>query len=128
MYLVTIRCQSDFSSAPSPVLQWFFGKYFLKENILNCDKSLLQPPPQDLAARNLTYFIDPPWPGAHALRNYVEKRVPLTSPLKSRRDPFMLCALTKAVNQAVSYHKNSACVNGGNQVENYTIYEDPSLH
>ena len=107
--------------------QWFWSKYRLKENILDCDKSLLEMPPHDLAAQNITYRIPPPGLGPNALAQYKEERIPLDRPWKSRREPFMLCQLTRAVNEAVTYHKSKACPGGGNLVQNYTVYKDPIL-
>lgn len=84
-------------------------------------------PPRDLALRNITYHIYPPSNDLASLRQYKEERIAFDRPWQSRREPFMLCHLTRAVNEAVTYHKSKACPEGGNLVQNYTVYNDPSL-
>ena len=84
-------------------------------------------PPDDLASRNITYRIEPPGKDPAKLSSFVEVQTPLSRPWQSRREPFMICHLTRAVNEAVRYHKSKACADGGNLFENYTVYEDPSL-
>ena len=84
-------------------------------------------PPNDLAAQNITYRIPPPNRALNSLAHYKEERIPFDRPWQSRREPFMLCQLTRAVNEAVTYHKSKACPGGGNLVQNYTVYNSPLL-
>lgn len=86
-------------------------------------------PPPNLATLNYTYWIEPPGVGPRALEEYVveKKKIPMQQPQdRSRREPFMVCAMTRAMNEALTYHRQHSCgVNGGNQVKNYTLWTYP---
>ena len=86
-------------------------------------------PPRDLAVQNLTFRIEPPGLSPKEQAEYREVRTPIESdrPWMIHREPFMICQLSRAVNEAVSYYKRMACVDGGNLAKNYTVYKDPSL-
>jgi hypothetical protein len=59
---------------------------------------------------------------------YVEKREPIQSLRQTKREAFMLCALTRTVNEALQYHKRMACGDDGNYSANYTVHDDPSSY
>jgi hypothetical protein len=91
---------------------------------MDCDRPLLKPPPKDLVGQ-FNYSIQPrsqqPW----YWKDYEEERVPVDS-IKAKREAFMLCGMTHAVNEALRYHKRGAC-HGGNFDETYTVHDDPTL-
>lgn len=105
----------------------FFSKYRIKKNILRCDKPLLKPIEQDLLSRGIDWYIKPPvaFPSQNKLYNETREK------LKERphRELFMLCGMTKSMNEALRFFKQRACVNQGidaNLNETYSIYEDPT--
>jgi hypothetical protein len=107
-------------------LQWFFSKYRVKKSIMKCETGLLRPPPVDLATQKLDYAIFPPRADFKDKDSYVEKKEPIQSLRQAKREAFMLCALTRTVNEALRYHKRLACGDDGNYVANYTVHDDPS--
>jgi hypothetical protein len=107
------------------MLQWFFSKYRLKENIMDCDKALLKPPPRDLVGK-FNYSIAPPSQYLEDWMSYKEVRVPVNS-IKAKREAFMICGLTHAVNEALRYHKRHACGVDFNLDETYTVHDDPTV-
>jgi hypothetical protein len=92
---------------------------------MNCDKALLKPPPRDLVGK-FNYSIAPPSPYPKYWKSYKEERVPFDS-IKAKREAFMLCGLTHAVNEALRYHKLRACGVHFNLNETYTVHEYPTL-
>lgn len=84
-------------------------------------------PPENLAAQSIQHMIEPPSWRKDSLLKYKEERTALPMQVQSRRIPFMICHLTRAVNEAVRYYKSRACADGGNLAENYTVYEHPWL-
>mmetsp|Transcript_20456 Transcript_20456/g.38788 ORF Transcript_20456/g.38788 Transcript_20456/m.38788 type:complete len:488 (+) Transcript_20456:206-1669(+) len=105
--------------------KWFFSKYRLKKNIMDCEKALLAPPPRDLAAQKLDYFIPPPRADGKDKDTYKEEKSKV-NPKHSNREAFMICGLTKAINEAMTYLKQHACGEHGNFNQTYTIHDDPS--
>ena len=94
---------------------------------MNCEKALLRPPPLDLALRNLDYAIFPPRADGKDKNTYVEKKERLSNKSnQAKREAFMLCGLTKALNDALIYYKKHACGDHGNFNMTYTIHDDPS--
>lgn len=104
------------------ILQWFFSKYRLKKNIMDCDKALLKKPPRDLVG-HFNYSISPRSMSGTGWMSYKEERVPVDS-VKAKRQAFMICGMTHAVNEALRYHKRRAC--GANLDETYTVHDDPT--
>lgn len=109
-------------------MQWFFSKYRLKKNIMNCDKALLKQPPLDLASQHLDYAIFPPRADLQDKDTYVEKKEPIKNARQLKREAFMLCGLTRSLNEAFSYYKKQACGQDGNFDETYTVYDDPTSY
>lgn len=107
-----------------------FSKYRIKKNIMNCDKNLLKPPPDDVFPK-FDYMIQPPRADGKDAETYVEVRQPISAK-RAKREAFMLCGMISAVNEALRYYKQYACgVNGAvtaNLNETYTIHNDPSDH
>lgn len=95
---------------------------------MNCEKALLKPPPLDLATQNLDYAIFPPRADGKDKNTYVETKESIKNEKQRKREAFMLCGLTKAVNEAMSYLKMRACGSDGNFNETYTVHDDPSSH
>ena len=94
---------------------------------MNCEKALIKPPPKDLALQNLDYMIVPPVATGKDKDTYVEEKQPLKNSNKqAKREAFMLCHMTKYVNEALIYYKKEACGDQGNFEQNYTVYDDPS--
>jgi hypothetical protein len=88
---------------------------------MDCDKALLKRPPNDLVGQ-FNYSIEPPSTNPEYWSSYKEVRVPVGS-IKAKREAFMICGLTHAVNEALRYHKLRACEI--NLDETYTVHEDP---
>jgi len=96
----------------------------MKKNIMNCEKSLLQPVPPDVFPR-LDYKISPPKADLSDVGTYVENRQAV-SRQHAKREAFMLCRLVPAINDALRYYKTRACGTRANLNEAYTVHDDPS--
>jgi hypothetical protein len=102
----------------------------VKKNIMNCEKPLLLPPPENLTGSSYNYSISPPRADLKDKDTYKEVHQPLEKgSLQGQREYFMLCGLVRAMNQALIHHKEMAC--GGdngpaNLNQTYTVYDDPS--
>ncbi|KAL7565366.1 hypothetical protein ACA910_013586 [Epithemia clementina (nom. ined.)] len=112
----------------------FFSKYRIKKNIMDCDKPLLQPPshPEQLVGA-YDYTIRPPLADLSDRDTYrpiQQQRQVYNSNLQwAKREAFMICAMTRAMNQALTHHKQMACPNGtANLNETYTVYNDPTSY
>lgn len=103
---------------------FFFSKYRLKKNILNCEKNLLLPPPKDIHTQ-YDYFIGPPPEDAQPRRKPEKKTF---STKQAKREGFMLCGMIDAVNEAAAYYKTRNCGGKGNFNKVYTIKNDPSKY
>jgi hypothetical protein len=104
--------------------QWFFSKYRVKKSILECTQELLQPPPLDVAL-HYDYRAKPPLADGSDLRNYTQHRV-VMDPIRIKRHGFMMCHMTRAVNEALMYYKRLACGSTANMNKTWNIYTDPS--
>lgn len=94
---------------------------------MDCDKALLRPPPLDLATKHIDYAIFPPRADLKDKDTFVDEKTPLPNQKKqAKREAFMLCGLTKAVNDALIYYKHHACGEHGNFEQTYTVHDDPS--
>ena len=94
---------------------------------MNCEKPLLRPPPLDLATQKLDYAIFPPRADGKDKDNYKEERTKLANKNRQpKREAFMLCSLTKTINEALTYYKKHACGDHGNLDQTYTIHDDPT--
>lgn len=103
----------------------FFSKYRLKKNIMNCEKSLLEDPPKAFVGQ-YNYSLQTPKANEKASA-YTPIYQAIRSPKIARREAYMLCGLTRAVNEALEHHKQLACPNNsGNLVRNYTVFNSPS--
>lgn len=76
---------------------WFFGKRRFPTDFFECDKPLLQEPPDDLAV--MFDFQKPPNAAAST---------PLT-PMMANREAFMVCFLTRQANDAATFYKQQFC-------------------
>jgi len=92
---------------------------------MNCEKALLARPPRDLAVQKLDYFIAPPRADGKDKETYEEEKTQINVK-HSNREAFMICGLTKAINEAMTYLKQRACGEDGNFNQSYTIHGDPS--
>mmetsp|Transcript_3649 Transcript_3649/g.7842 ORF Transcript_3649/g.7842 Transcript_3649/m.7842 type:complete len:533 (+) Transcript_3649:3-1601(+) len=102
----------------------FFSKYRLKKNIMNCEKGLLQPPSKQFVGQ-FNYTVSPP--RADLKDNYRPDPQPITSNRTAKREAFMLCGLTRSINEALIHHKHAACPgNSANLEMTYTVFNDPS--
>jgi hypothetical protein len=72
---------------------------------MDCDKALLEKPPRDIV-RQFNYSITPPSKNESGWM--AEKQVPANS-VEVKREAFMICGLTHAVNEALRYHKRHSC-------------------
>lgn len=103
---------------------YFFSKYRLKKNFLNCEKNLMKRPPKDIGTQ-YDYFIAPP-PATGKVEKNPEKKS--FSHKQAKREAFMLCGMINAVNEAAIYYKKNNCGDKGNFNETYTIRNDPTKY
>jgi len=78
----------------------FFGKRKMPHDIFTCKSPLLNLPPTDIA--KIDYFVPPP---PHRPR---DEHKPLDSG-RAKRDTFMICALTRLVNDAALFYQKTNC-------------------
>jgi hypothetical protein len=99
----------------------------VKKSILRCDKPLFRVPPLDLFPR-FDYTIEPPRADDQYRWNYTEVRAPIKGGARqAKREAFMLCQLTRLLNEALRYFKSVSCADGSaNLNETYTVYDDPT--
>lgn len=83
---------------------------------------MLEPPPLDLATRNVTVAYQPP---PHGHRGDWEAPTQTHPPWQAKREAFMLCALVQKINEAVRYFKDHACDDGEANLEYYNLFSDP---
>lgn len=102
---------------------YFLSKYRIKKNIMDCDKSLLKPPPVNVYPK-YDYWVDPPKADLSDAQTYKENPRPLSTQ-QARREAFMLCHLTSAFNEAFRFFKSTSC-STPNLNETYTIPQDPT--
>lgn len=76
---------------------WFFGKRKIPHDVFDCQNPLFEEPPDDIAT-----IFDYKWPPG------AKDQTPLT-PEMAQREAFMICHLTRAMNEAADYFKRSAC-------------------
>lgn len=84
---------------------FFFSKYRLKKNFLDCRKNLMLPPPLDIGT-TYDYFVAPP-PASGKPPQKVEKKT--FSKRQTKREAFMMCGMISAVNEAATYYKKYNC-------------------
>ena len=77
---------------------WFFGKHRIPHDIYECETPLFEEPPDNLAL--LYDYKKPP--------NAKEKK-PL-SPKIINQETFMVCALTRLLNDAATFYKTATCI------------------
>jgi hypothetical protein len=83
--------------------KYFWGKKKMNHNIFTCEHSLLIEPPSDLGSGK---YIDVLTKGKNA---------------DPKLSAFMICALTKATNDAMVYFKSGYCDGGGNRKKEYAM-------
>ena len=76
---------------------WFFGKRKVPEDIYECGTPLFVEPPN-----NIVGLYDYKWPP-----NAKEKTV--LKPKVIKREAFMICLLTRLVNEAATFYKGETC-------------------
>lgn len=95
---------------------------------MNCDKNLLLPPPHNLTGV-YDYSVDPPRADHKDKDTYVEEHKELyKGAVQGKREYFMLCGMTRSVNEALTHQKKIACGESANLNKIYTVYNDPTNH
>jgi hypothetical protein len=103
---VTIHYCQDYS-----VGTHFVSKFRTPRNFLSCEAPLwLTPTPKDLAVRYNQYRLDN------------GSMVPFEDLKQTARVAFMLCAVTKALNDAATYFKQNHCGDNANYNATYTPF------
>lgn len=92
--------------------EWFFGKRKLPTDYFTCESPILQTPPPNLATM-YNYRIRPGDPR--------DQHIPL-SPILIKKSTFMICAATKALQDASTYFKSQYCTNP-NMREDLNLFE-----
>jgi hypothetical protein len=101
---------------------FFWSKYRLRKDFMNCNVPLLQEPDASLVHwRNWT---SPP-PKKRDQRGNWSQETKALSEKTAKREAFMLCGMITVVNEAVGYYKRQACGNGGNFSKVYNFHDDP---
>ena len=102
---------------------FFFSKYRLKKNFLQCSTPLLLPPPLDIGAQYDYYIAPPP---AKSPKNVQDREKKSFSKKQAKREAFMLCGMISAVNDAATYFKQHMCDGEeANFQKIYTIANNP---
>jgi hypothetical protein len=86
-------------------LDWFFGKHKIPNDIYDCSTPLFLEPPS-----NLALLYDYKWPPN------AKAKTPL-SPKLIKHNAFMVCGLTRALNDAAIFHKTATCPPGTANLE-----------
>jgi hypothetical protein len=104
------------------------GMYTVKKNIMNCDRNLILPPPENLTGV-YNYSVAPPRADLKDKDTYVEEHKELyRGAFSGKREYFMLCGIIRSVNEALTHHKKAACGESANFNKTYTVYNDPTNH
>lgn len=85
--------------------EWFFGKRRIPHNIYECETPLFEEPPS-----NLGVLYDFKWPPN------AKDKTPL-SPKIINQQTFMVCALTRLLNDASQFYKSATCPEGSANVQ-----------
>mmetsp|Transcript_29883 Transcript_29883/g.59750 ORF Transcript_29883/g.59750 Transcript_29883/m.59750 type:complete len:567 (+) Transcript_29883:152-1852(+) len=94
--------------------KFFFSKRKMPHDIFTCDFPLLVEPPMDIGSGKYLSFIAPNRPATE------RKSI---SPEKEKMEAFVVCALTKAVNDASIHFKTRHCSEGGwNDKKTYNLW------
>jgi hypothetical protein len=91
--------------------------------MFHCETPLILLPPDDILAR-YNYSVLPPRADLRDKDTYVPQPR-LLNPKIAKRNAFMLCHLTRAVNDAFRYFKLQACGETANLNETWDIHTDP---
>ncbi len=81
--------------------RYFFGKRRMPTNIFSCEMPLLKEPPQNLPF--LYDYFTPPKP------HPVTEEKPFKNKYQNRYESFMICFLSRAVNEASAFYKKNNC-------------------
>lgn len=93
--------------------KFFWGKRRMPHDIFTCEHPLLAEPPLDLGSGK---YLSAKEPG----RVSKEKKISADT---AKMQAFMICALTKATNDAMLYFKDHHCREGGNRMKTYDLFE-----
>ena len=94
------------------VEEWFFGKRKVPKDYFTCESPILQTPPPNLATM-YKYRIRPGDPR--------DQHIPLPA-IQIKKSTFMICAATKALQDASTYFKSHYCTNP-NMKEDLNLFE-----
>jgi hypothetical protein len=120
--------------------RYFFFKYRVRKNIMQCQHPLLVPPPVDFGRNmELRFAIEPPRDDGklpdrvHSIdadplpHEIVVNDTKFSNPVRIKREKFMLCYLIRGMNEALRFYKVHAC--GGDDFANlnevYTVFNYP---
>ena len=79
---------------------WFFGKRRINHDIYECETSLFEEPPSNLAT-------------AYDFRRPPNQKDPVSlTPKVANQEAFMVCYLTTLINDAAAFYKTNACAEG----------------
>lgn len=93
-------------------LHWFFGKNKITNDIYDCPTPLFQEPPG-----NLALMYDYKWPP-------YDKEKTLLSPKEINENTFMVCGMTRVLNDAAIFHKTATCPPGTANMERSRFVAD----
>lgn len=96
--------------------KYFYTKRKVPFDLFTCDAPLLLEPPDDVGSGNYGYLITE---GKKPQKQMLPKE-------KEKRNGFILCAITKATNEAMLYFRDHHCDGGGNRAKTYDLWAEPS--
>ena len=98
--------------------KYFWGKRKVPHQIFTCEHPLLVEPPIDLGSGKYLKVVPNGKPDSAGKEISAEKE---------KMEAFMVCALTKATNDAMMYFKTNHCEDGGNAKKTYNMWSGKNV-
>lgn len=93
--------------------KYFFGKRKVPHEVFTCEHPMLMEPPADLGSGKYLSVVPNGQPDSQRKEMTAEKE---------KMEAFMVCALTKATNEAMASFKTNHCEGGGNTKKTYDMW------
>ena len=101
--------------------RWFWSKYRLRKDFMDCHAPLLQVPSPDAQDEREAFSPRP----VHNYKGNWTQEHQILSEKQAKREAFMVCALIAKVNEAVEHLKRTSCGDTGNYSKIYNVHDDP---
>ena len=96
------------------VEKYFFSKRKVPHELFSCHAPLLIEPADDVGSGNYQYVITE---GKNPQKQIISSEM-------EKRNGFILCAVTKAINEAMLYFKDRHCDDGGYREKTYDLWAE----